>query len=120
MTQDEQKYLEEIQTRICHKCIDGDGNGNCLIARGSECAMKRFFPEILDAVRSVYGTSMEPYEAALRTRVCGSCINQSPDGRCAIRDDVECSLDRYFPLIVQVIEELDLAKRIAVSGTAGK
>ena len=120
MTRDEQKYLEEIQTRICHKCIDGDGNGNCLIARGSECAMKRFFPEILDAVRSVSGTSMEPYEASLRARVCGSCINQSPDGRCAIRDDVECSLDRYFPLIVQVIEEMDLAKRIAISGTAGR
>jgi len=120
MTQDEQKYLEEIQTRICPKCIDGDGHGNCLIAQGSECAMKRFFPEILDAVRSIHDTSMEPYEAKLRIKVCGSCIHQSPDGRCAIRDDVECSLDRYFPMIVQVIEELDLAKRATVSGTARK
>jgi hypothetical protein len=120
MTQDEQKYLEEIQTRICPKCIDGDGHGNCRIAHGTECAMKRFLPEILEVVQSVNSTSMEPYEAALRTKVCGSCINQSPDGRCAIRDDVECSLDRYFPMIVQVIEELDLAKRTTVSGTAGK
>ena len=120
MTQDEQKYLEEIQTRICHKCIDGDGHGNCLLAQGSECAMKRFFYEILDAVRSVHGTSMEPYEAALRLRVCASCASQSPDGRCAIRDDVECSLDRYFPMIVQAIEELDIANRIAVQETAGR
>ena len=112
--QDEQKYLEEVQTRICPKCIDGDGRGNCLIVRGSECAVKRFFPQILDAVWSVCDASIEPYEAALRTRVCGSCTNQSQDGRCAIRDDIECSLDRYFPLIVQVIEELDLADRVAV------
>lgn len=115
MTQDEQKHLEEIQTRICPKCIDGDGHGNCLIAHGTECAMKRFFPQILDAVRSVRDRSMEPYEAALRTRVCGACVHQSPDGRCAMRDDVECALDRYFPLIVHVIEEMDHARRIAGS-----
>jgi hypothetical protein len=117
MTQDEKKYLEEIQTRICPKCIDGDGHGNCLIAHGTECAVNRFFPQILDVVRSVHDTSMEPYEAALRTKICGACINQSPDGRCAIRDDVECSLDRYFPLIVLAIEELDLCEVNAGSET---
>jgi hypothetical protein len=29
-----------------------------------------------------------------------------------MRDETECALDRYFPLIVQVIEETQLKKRL--------
>lgn len=115
-----QEYLEEILARICPKCVDGDGTGLCRIANGKECAVKRFYPQIMEVVRSTYSTSMEPYEAALRGRICATCIHQSSDGKCAIRDDVDCSLDRYFPLIVQVIEELDLKKRFANSATGWK
>lgn len=114
------EYLEEILARICPKCVDGDGAGNCRIATGNECAVKRFYPQIMDVVRSAYSTSMEPYEVALRAKVCTACIHQSTDGKCAVRDDVECSLDRYFPLIVQVIEELDVRKRFANAATGWK
>lgn len=113
--QDEQKYLEEMLARICPKCVDGDGKGNCLLPRGTTCRMKQFFPMVLDLVRSTQGTSMEPYEAALRSSVCSMCVSQSSDGRCVLRDDVDCALDRYFPLIVQAVEELDLAKRLSGS-----
>lgn len=117
---DEQKYLEEIQALICPKCIDGDGNGNCLISHDSECAVKRFFPQIVQTVRSTYSTSMEAYESALREKVCGVCVHQARDGKCVVRNDVECALDRYFPLIVQVIENLDVKKRLTSSGTGWK
>ena len=115
-----QEYLEEILSRICPKCVDGDGAGNCRISNGKECAVKRFYPQILDVVRSTYSTSMVPYEAALREKICTVCVHQAGDGKCAVRDDVECSLDRYFPLIVQVIEELDLKKRLTSSSTGWK
>jgi hypothetical protein len=113
----EQDYLDEIQARICHKCVDGDGRGNCLLSKDSECMIERFFPQILEVVRMNYSASMEPYEAALRQKVCSTCINQSSDGKCVVREDLECSLDRYFPLIVQAIEELDLRKRLSKSET---
>jgi hypothetical protein len=77
--------------------------------------VKQFFPMIFDLVRSVWSTSMEPYEAALRGSVCNMCVSQSPDGQCVLRDDVDCALDRYFPLIVQAVEELDPAKRLSGS-----
>ena len=115
--EDEQKYLEEILARLCPKCIDGDGQGNCLLAAGAECMMKRFFPQVVEAVRSVYSTSMEPYEAALRKKVCSDCVQQL-DGNCVLRDGVECALDRYFPVIVQTVEDLDLARRFASPKTA--
>ena len=117
---EKQEYLDAIQARVCSKCVDGDGKGNCLISRNTECAVEKFFPQILEAVHSTHSTSMEPYEAALRNKVCGACIHQSSDGKCAMRDGVDCSLDRYFPMIVQVIEELELGKRPNNSGSDGK
>ncbi|MEK9138047.1 MAG: hypothetical protein AAB393_13050 [Bacteroidota bacterium] len=113
----EQAYLEEIRARVCPKCVDGDGAGDCRISHGTECAVKRFLPQILEAVGSTYSTSMEPYELALRERVCRVCANQSPDGTCIVRNELECSLDRYFPLIVRVIEELDLKQRFSNAAT---
>jgi hypothetical protein len=107
-----QEYLDELLSRICPKCVDGDGEGDCRIAQGRECAIRRFYPQIVEVVRSTYSTSMVPYEAALRAKICTVCVHQAADGKCALRDDVECALDRYFPLIVQVIEESDLKKRL--------
>ena len=117
--ENEQKYREEILGRLCPKCIDGDGQGNCLLAHEAECVIRQFFPQVVEAIRSVYSTSMDLYEAALRDKVCSACV-QSHGGTCALRDDVECALDRYFPMVVQTVEELDLARRFASPKTAWK
>lgn len=98
-------FWDALQSKICVKCLDGNGNGDCRIAGDGFCAMKAYLPQILDAVNSVYSHSIVPYEEQLRKKVCGACANQSPQGQCQLRDEVECALDRYFPLIVEVIEE---------------
>jgi hypothetical protein len=107
MTADLELYQEKLRAQVCLKCIDGDGRGNCLLAADATCPMMQHLSKIVDSVRSIYSTSMVPYETALREQVCGACIHQSADKRCRLRDDVECALDRYFPLIVQTIEGLD-------------
>lgn len=112
-----EQYLEAILERVCPKCVDGDGKGNCRISNNAECAVKRFHSEIVEVVRSMYSNSMAPYEAALRNKVCGACIHQSSDGRCAVRNEVDCSLDRYFPLIVETIEKLEVKHRLTSPGT---
>lgn len=108
----EQEYWEALQARICVKCADGDGDGGCRIASDRTCAIRTHFPRIIESVNSVYSASIEPYEEQLRKRVCGVCEHQSAEGTCHLRNDVECALDRYFPLIVQVIEETQLKKRL--------
>jgi hypothetical protein len=110
MTDDE--YWKLIEARICAKCVDGDGRGGCRIEKGTVCQLKRFFPQILEVVDSVYGHSMEPYEKHLRNKICGICTHQSSDGVCSVRNEVECALDRYFPLVVEVIEEAQLRERL--------
>ncbi len=105
------QYWKALQEKICTKCVDGDGAGGCRIAQDHTCALKRYLPQILDAVGSTYGNSMEPYTEQLRAKVCSACVHSSNGGQCMLRDDVDCALDRYYPMIVSVIEETQLRER---------
>ena len=116
---EEQRYREEVLGRVCPGCIDANSQGDCLLAGAAGCAVKRFFPQVVAAVRSVYSVAMEPYEAALREKVCSGCV-QLQGGKCLTRDHVDCALDRYLPMIVQAVEELDLVNRFASPKTAWK
>lgn len=107
----QEQIWQTLQERVCVKCVDGDGLGNCRIAHNGFCAMKTFLPKILDVVNSVSSNSMLPYEEALRAKVCRDCKHQSPAGSCLLRDHVDCALDRYFPFIVEVIEETQTRAR---------
>ena len=102
---DLEAYWDVLQAAVCRKCIDGNGTGACLVS-GGECAVKKYLPQILDVVDTTSSTSIDAYEAQLRLKVCGQCRHQSPYGACSLRNHVECALDRYFPLIVQLVEEV--------------
>jgi hypothetical protein len=100
------EYWQAIQDNVCAHCIDGDGKGLCRISSATKCGLKHFFPEIVNTVRSVQSENLGPYVRALRENVCSMCEHQSADGSCVVRSDVDCGLDRYFPLIVESIEGL--------------
>lgn len=100
------EYWQALQAKVCTRCLDGGGDGSCRIAGDGMCAMKAYLPNIVGAINTVYSHSVVPYEEQLRKSVCNSCIHQSPGGHCALRDEVECALDRYFPLVVEVVEEM--------------
>ncbi|MEW6509643.1 MAG: hypothetical protein AB1428_01650 [Bacteroidota bacterium] len=108
----EKDYWEAVQSKLCIRCVDGDSLGGCRLPARADCAIKVHFPHILDAVNSVYSSSIDPYEEQLRNKVCRFCINRSADGSCRLRNNLECALDRYFPLLVQILEETQLRKRL--------
>ena len=101
-----EEYWDAVRLRVCTKCIDGDGYGNCRLTGEESCGLKAHFPRIVETIHSVKSDNMEPYIEALRRNVCAYCKNQSPDGKCMFRANVDCGLDRYFPLIVEAIEEV--------------
>ncbi len=111
----QEDYWQAIQATVCAKCLDGDGRGNCRIAGDSFCALQTHFPKILEVVNSVYSHSIVPYEEQLRNVVCAACKNQSKLGNCSTREQVECALDRYFPMIVEVIEETQRRAHLAAA-----
>ena len=111
----DEEYWDALHSKICAKCLDADREGNCRISQDGFCALKTYFPKILEVVNSVYSHSIIPYEDELRNKVCAECKNQTSDGRCLLREDIECTLNRYFPLIVEVIEETQMRSRLAAA-----
>ena len=99
-------YWDAVQADVCAKCIDRNGQGECGLTREVECGLKRHFSGVVAAVLSVRSGELAPYVAALREKVCASCDQQSNDGECHLRTNIDCGLDRYLPMIVESIEKL--------------
>lgn len=99
-------YWESVRMTVCRKCIDGDSKGNCRLPEHELCALREYFPALLETLSSVKGHALEPYVQALRTHICIQCSYQTPGGTCRRRETMECALDRYFPLIVEKVESM--------------
>lgn len=102
---------DSIQHRVCPKCIDGNRKGDCLLLAGETCALKESFNEIVSAVSGVRSDRYEDYVVAIRSGICANCVHQDADGVCRKRNHLECALDRYLPLVIDVI---DAARAMAV------
>ncbi|MFQ5797201.1 MAG: hypothetical protein ACE5H0_00750 [Bacteroidota bacterium] len=101
-------YWEAVRHKVCANCVDGDGKGNCKLSGENWCGLQEHFPLIVQVVKNVHSDSLGEYIVALRDIVCAQCRHQSPDGLCRYRQAVDCGLDRYFPMVVQAIEEAEL------------
>jgi hypothetical protein len=113
-----QQYWQVIQQRICPRCLDGDGKGNCRLPEGEECTLKSFFPQIVMTIANVKSASIDTYVNALRRHVCILCDHQAADMSCRKRSDLECALDRYYPLVVEIIEAVRAEMERAESSPA--
>lgn len=105
-----EQYWDAVQRTVCRKCVDSDAKGNCRLTGEEECGLRLHFPKIVDTVLSVEADTLDPYIEALRRNVCAYCRHQSPDGTCMFRGRADCGLDRYFPMIVEAVEEVRRAR----------
>jgi len=94
-----------VRDKICRVCSDRTVDGNCGLEEPSACALFRLFPEVAKAIQSVQSEDINDYIQAIRQGVCSACTEQLPDGTCEARNQVQCALDAYLLLIVDVIEE---------------
>ena len=112
-----QRSLAELESivrrKICGVCSDRTEDGSCGLDQPASCALFRLFPQVAQAIQSVDSSEIRDYVAAIRSRVCSICIEQTPEGSCEMRRQVECALDAYLVLIVEAIEEAT-GKRFAL------
>ena len=113
---DLQQCWEMLEQKICPRCIDGDGRGACRLPAGTMCALKSYLPEIVASVATVKSDSIGSYIRALRNDVCTLCNHQAEDETCTKRTDLECALDRYYPLVVEIIETVSGAAHVVEAG----
>jgi hypothetical protein len=100
------QYWSTVQQKVCVKCIDGDRHGNCRLSPQFECALKKYFSNVVHVVQTTHSDNILDHVTALRREVCLRCNEQTSDGRCYVRNMLDCPLDRYFPLIIGAINEV--------------
>jgi hypothetical protein len=100
-------YWQAIRKQVCARCIDGDGHGNCRLDTALDCTLEAHLPRIIQVVRNISGAAMDDYVRELRHITCAQCTYQTVDGSCLLRGEIECQLDRYFPLVVTAIESVE-------------
>ncbi len=91
-----ERLASELQS--CPECESSSSSG---IDTGP---LFKHLDEVIEIVAAVQDYSVDPYMDKVRQVVCSAC-RQKPGGECATRDDGRCALDRFFPIIVAVIEK---------------
>ena len=101
------KYLEAIKEKVCTHCIDAGQDGDCRISTSRDCTIETNYNRIVKSILATKSNRYEDYVAGLRENVCENCSYGEPD-QCDDRNQVECPLDRYYPMIVDAIEEVGI------------
>lgn len=99
-------YEEALMRHVCSKCIDFGEDSVCHSQDPEGCAAFRFLPELVAIAERLHEYKIEPYVEAVRRDICMQCRGKTPDGKCPLRDTLDCGLDRYLPLILEAIEEV--------------
>lgn len=102
----QKQYEEAIRTRVCVACLERTGRGICGISRPEDCTLNQFMLEVIALVNSIKSESLYDYYAGFRVRVCPAC-KEALDGVCTVREVLDCPLDRYFPLVVESIKDVN-------------
>ena len=103
------KYLKALKQNVCSICVDSNELGGCTLNEKESCAVELFLPQIIEVVHSIDSAKMKDYKDELRKTVCVECRARE-GGDCYLREDANCSLDRYFSLIVETIQKVDNGK----------
>ena len=107
-----EKYIKAIRDNVCSICVDSTEAGDCTLTKNEVCAVQYFLPKIVEVVHKVEDDDFEKYYQELKEHVCSDCKAATEDGEnCYLRDDANCSLDRYFNLIVETIQKVDAAEK---------
>ncbi len=101
------KYLKAIKQSVCAICVDSNEKGRCTLNGNEVCAVELYLPRIIDLVHNNDNAELTKIYKNLRETVCIECNAQNEEGLCYLREDANCSLDRYFYLIVETIQKVD-------------
>lgn len=104
-------YWQAVRDRVCTVCLDSDGHGNCRIDSSHECTIQKHLPLIVGVVNSAENGDMNACLRELRGTVCSRCRFQTVNGYCTARENIDCALDRYFPLVVGAIRGVTWRER---------
>jgi len=100
------KYLKAIKQNVCSICVDSNENGGCTLSNKETCAVEYYLPAVIEIVHSFDTEEFSEYHKIVKEKICTNC-KAEVEGFCCLHEDANCSLDRYFSLIVETIKNVD-------------
>lgn len=101
-----QAYWDAIRQKVCSVCLDQAHDGTCGLTKRT-CAIERHLPRLAEVLSSIDSSRMDEYVAAVEAQICSRCPEQDAQGRCGLRNEGECALYTYLPLVIEAIEEVN-------------
>lgn len=106
--------LRAVETRLraslCPSCVRFTREHKCSLPADRPCSLFKNLDQIVEIVRGTHSRQIDPYVTVLRNQVCAACHYEDDHGACPCRNDLDCALDTYYPLIVDTIEQ-ELARQ---------
>ena len=100
-----ERYWDSIRKAVCDVCLDQGPDGRCGL-RNRTCAIRSFLPTLVEAVAPLESRRMDEYFAAVEERICTQCEFHRGEGQeCELRENGECALYTYLPLVVDALQE---------------
>lgn len=108
--QNHEEYRKAVKDMVCSKCIDLGEDGQCKLSGERVCGVESHLDQMINIVKTVQSDRVEDYVNVVRTHICEHCEGQGEDGNCMYRRELDCALDRYLPLVIDAIEEIERLK----------
>jgi hypothetical protein len=94
-----------LRGRICPTCVRYTSSGGCSLPKDRPCSLFENLEKVVDIVTRTHCERIDPYIDVLRDEVCAACHFEDDHGSCPCRNNLDCALDTYYPLIVEVVED---------------
>lgn len=104
------KYRVALKQHVCTICCDSNEKGRCTLNDKEVCAVELYTDEIVEVVHQNADKTYDEIRQALRDSICAKCKTRNKNGYCYLKEDANCSLDRYFSVIIDIITKVDLGK----------
>ena len=102
-----ESYEQAIRRHVCEECIDFAQDGSCVTHDSQGCAVFRYLPELVQIALGIHERKIDPYAKAVQKRLCSQCENSKGSENCELRENIDCGLNRYLPLVLDAIEEVN-------------
>jgi hypothetical protein len=98
------KFIEVLlRDRVCRVCVSRLADGSCGFC-GGKCPLFDHLDDLIDIVDTTHDDLLDAYVNRVRELICASCTLGTAH-RCSRRNRLECALDLYLSLAIEVIEE---------------
>lgn len=98
-----QSYREAITQRVHTICVDRNLDPASAVNTEAGCRIERFLPQLVQLAKAIGPNELAQFEASFEQTICRECGHLDALGTCRVREQADCGLYRYLPLVYEAI-----------------